>query len=72
MIAKFKERDPENYIIMLTLSPCKMCTKILINAGFKHIYWLTEYRETDHLKIFTEVGVRSGNIKDLINRYYSI
>ena len=28
MIAKFKEYDPENYIVLLTLSPCKMCTKI--------------------------------------------
>lgn len=71
MIAKFKERDPENYIIMLTLSPCKMCTKILINAGFKHVYWLTEYRETDHLKIFTDVGVSSGSIKDLSKGYLS-
>ena len=46
MIAKFKEYDPENYIILLSLSPCKMCTKILVNAGFKHVYWLENYRET--------------------------
>ena len=46
MIAKFKEIDPENYIILLSLSPCKMCTKILVNAGFKHVYWLENYRET--------------------------
>jgi dCMP deaminase len=46
MIAKFKEHDPENYIILLSLSPCKMCTKILVNAGFKHVYWLEDYRET--------------------------
>ena len=25
MIAKFREHDPENYIVLLTLSPCKMC-----------------------------------------------
>ena len=37
MIAKFQEYDPQNYIILLTLSPCKMCTKILVNAGFKHV-----------------------------------
>tara|TARA_R110002060_G_scaffold36175_1_gene47099 strand:- start:475 stop:942 length:468 start_codon:yes stop_codon:yes gene_type:complete len=72
MIAKFKENDPENYMILLTLSPCKMCTKILINAGFKHVYWTKEYRETDHLKIFTECGITSGNFKDLIKHYPSI
>ena len=72
MIAKFKEYDPENYIVLLTLSPCKMCTKILINAGFKHVYWLTEYRDTNHLSIFNNVGVTSGNIECLLNDYHSI
>jgi dCMP deaminase len=72
MIAKFKENDPERYMILLTLSPCKMCTKILINAGFKHIYWIEEYRETKHLEIFTECGITSGNFKDLIKHYPSI
>ena len=72
MIAKFKEMDPERYIVLLTLSPCKMCTKILINAGFKHIYWIDEYRETEHLQIFTKCGITSGNFKDLLKHYPSI
>ena len=72
MIAKFKEYDPENYIVLLTLSPCKMCTKILINAGFKHIYWIDEYRDTSHLIIFNECGITNGNIKDLIKDYQQI
>ena len=72
MIAKFKEYDPENYIILLTLSPCKMCTKILVNAGFKHVYWLTDYRDTDHLSIFKNVGITSGNIQNLLSDYHSI
>jgi len=72
MIAKFNEHDPENYIILLTLSPCKMCTKILVNAGFKHVYWLTDYRDTDHLSIFKNVGITSGNIQNLLSDYHSI
>lgn len=66
MIAKFKESDPENYIVMLTLSPCDYCTKVLVNAGFRRIYWVEEYRETAHLKIFDQVGVRSGSLKKLL------
>lgn len=72
MIAKFKEHDPENYIVLLTLSPCKMCTKILVNAGFKYVYWIDEYRDTDHLSIFTECGISNGNVTDLINYYQQI
>jgi len=72
MIAKFKEYDPENYIVLLTLSPCLMCTKILVNAGFKYIYWIDNYRETSHHNIFNEVGIKFGRIEDLITDYVSI
>jgi len=69
MIAKFKEYDPENYIVLLTLSPCKMCTKILVNAGFKHVYWLDNYRNLDHLEIFKQCKITNGPISTLIDDY---
>jgi|TARA_R110002074_G_C12334505_1_gene648181 dCMP deaminase len=72
MIAKFKEYDPENYIVLLTLSPCKMCTKILINAGFKHVYWIQDYRDTEHLKIFNQCNITCGKISNLVNDYHLI
>lgn len=49
MIAKFREPDPENYMVILTHSPCKMCSKVLVNAGFKEIYWVEDYRDTSHI-----------------------
>jgi dCMP deaminase len=69
MIAKFRERDPENYIVLLTLSPCKMCTKILVNSGFKWVFWIEDYREQAHLSIFDECGVKYGNIEKLKEIY---
>lgn len=69
MAIKFQERDPENYIVLLTLSPCSACAKILINAGFRNIFWIEEYRETDHLSIFDRVGIRYGNIEQLKSQY---
>jgi dCMP deaminase len=69
MIAKFRENDPENYMVLLTLSPCKMCTKILVNSGFKYIFWIEDYREQEHLKIFDECGIVYGNI-DLLKKIY--
>jgi dCMP deaminase len=71
MIAKFREFDPENYIIFLTLSPCKMCTKTLVNSGFKYIYWIEDYREQGHLHIFDECGIKYGNIEKLKLDWYS-
>ena len=69
MIAKFREHDPENYIILLTHSPCSICTKVLMTAGFKHIYWVQEYRETSHLCIFSGQEVTYGNMEKLIYDY---
>ena len=69
MIAKFSESDPQNYIIILTHSPCIMCTKVLVNAGFKRVYWIDEYRETSHLQIFKERNILHGDISQLIHDY---
>lgn len=71
-VAKFREHDPENYVVILTLSPCKQCAKLLINAGFKHVYWIDQYRENDHLSIFDHAKVCCGTIETLKSNIGSI
>jgi dCMP deaminase len=71
MIAKFREHDPENYIILLTHSPCSVCTKVLINAGFKYIYWVNTYRETSHLEVLKKYSILHGDIEQLYADYYN-
>lgn len=69
-LAKFREHDPENYIVLVSHSPCKNCAKLLANSGFKWIYWLDDYRETSHLQeIFDRCEIGSGNIEKLITDY---
>lgn len=72
MIAKFREHNPEDYIIILTHSPCNVCSKVLANAGFRYVYWINEYRETSHLKMFDSLGIKYGNIESLIEFYPEI
>jgi dCMP deaminase len=73
MIAKFREPDPENYIIMLTHSPCNICSKVLANAGFKYVYWINEYRETRHLdSILDRSGIIHGDVNKLYVDYSNI
>lgn len=70
LIAKFRETDPENYVIIISHSPCKICSKVLVNAGFKNIYWLENYRDTSHLsEIFENAGVVGCNINTLENSF---
>jgi deoxycytidylate deaminase len=69
MIAKFRERDPENYIVLVTNSPCRMCAMRLVNAGFKQVYYINEYRNTEHLaEIFGSCNIKYGKIS-IINKF---
>jgi len=69
-IAKFREHDPENYIVMISHSPCANCAKVLANSGFKHIYWINEYRDTSHHDtIFSRCGISNGDWEKLTENY---
>jgi deoxycytidylate deaminase len=69
-IAKFREHDPENYIVLITHSPCKTCSKFLVNSGFKWIYWVNEYREISHLwEIFERCSVGHGDLRTFEDDY---
>ena len=71
-IAKFKEHDPENWIIIVSTSPCNLCMKLLINCGFKHIYWVDSYRETSHLDVLKDLDITCGDIDKLKDHYPDI
>lgn len=68
LIAKFSESDPEKYIVIITHSPCSVCSKVLVNAGFRNIFWLQEYRKTKHLeRIFKGRIDNYGNVDKLLS-----
>lgn len=72
LIAKFRERDPENYIVLLTHSPCDICMKLIINSGFRYVFWEKEYRVTSHLSVLEGLGIKCGDFEELNNIYETI
>jgi len=69
-IAKFREHDPENYIVLVSHSPCPNCAKLLANSGFKWVYWVSDYRENAHLsQIFNRCQIGNGNIEQFTQDY---
>ena len=69
-LAKFRENDPENYIVLISHSPCNKCAKLLANSGFKWVYWINDYRENKHLnEIFTRCDIGHGNTDSLKFEY---
>lgn len=68
MLIKSSVYDRDNYIVFLTHSPCNICSKLLINAGIKYVYWVNEYRETSHLDLYFKDNLLGwGSIADLKN-----
>lgn len=65
-IAKFREYDPENYIVFISMSPCRSCAMYLVNAGFRYVYYIDEYRDISHLsEIFGRNNIKYGKISEL-------
>jgi dCMP deaminase len=43
--------------LYVTLSPCKECSKLIIQSGIKQVVYAEEYRDTSGLKILAESGI---------------
>lgn len=43
--------------LYVTYSPCKECSKLIIQAGIKQVFYVEEYRDTSGLKILREAGI---------------
>jgi dCMP deaminase len=41
----------------VTLSPCKMCAKALVNAGISTVKYTQEYRNTEGVDILKSAGI---------------
>ena len=50
-------QNSEGSTLYLTLSPCKHCSKLIIQSGIKKVIYKEEYRDLDGLKILREAGV---------------
>jgi dCMP deaminase len=52
----------------VTLSPCRMCAKAIVNAGINEVIYLNQYRDTSGLDILTGAGIKLvHDIDDCLN-----
>ena len=56
-LLKLDYNNPKEKIMWLTLSPCKMCAKAIINSGIKKVIYKEEYRDIEGLKILKNSGI---------------
>lgn len=50
----------------LTHSPCKSCSKLIVNAGISTVIYDIPYRDVSGLEILSSVGIDVFNLKEVI------
>jgi dCMP deaminase len=64
-LLKMDYNNPKNKKLYLTLSPCRMCAKAIVNAGIDTVIYDEEYRETSGIDILTDSGVSVVSFKNI-------
>lgn len=54
----------EGTTLYCTLSPCRDCAKLLINAGIKKVVYLNKYRDTSGIDLLAKVGIEVTEYKE--------
>lgn len=57
-LLKMDYNNPKTKVMYLTLSPCKMCAKAIVNAGISELVYINEYRDKAGLDILRGAGIK--------------
>lgn len=64
-LLKMDYNNPKRKVMYVTLSPCRMCCKAIVNSGIDEVVYGEEYRDTSGLTILNVVGVRSRRMLEV-------
>ncbi len=56
-LLKMDYNNPKDKKMYVTLLPCRLCAKAIINAGIKEVIYSELYRDTSSLEILNSQGV---------------
>ena len=56
-LLKLDYNNPKHKVMYVTLSPCRMCAKSMINAGIREVVYDEEYRDTSGLQVLEKSSV---------------
>jgi dCMP deaminase len=56
--------DCSGATLFITLSPCKDCSKLVLQAGIKRVVYLMEYKDTTGVDFLRSAGVEVVHIAD--------
>lgn len=63
-LLKMDYNNPKKKKLYLTLSPCRMCAKAIVNAGIDEVIYSEEYRDISGLEILSSSGISVKQTSD--------
>jgi dCMP deaminase len=57
-LLKMDYNNPKSKNMYVTLSPCRMCSKAIVNSGIDSVIYNIEYRDSSGLDILRDAGVK--------------
>ena len=57
-LLKLDYNNPKEKTMFLTLSPCPLCAKAIVNSGITHVIYKEEYRNLKGLEILRQAQVK--------------
>ena len=62
-LLKMDFNNPKKKKMYITMSPCRMCAKAIVNAGVKKIIYDEEYRDQGGTRLLADAGVEVSKFK---------
>ena len=66
-LLKMDYNNPKDKTIYVTLSPCRMCAKAIINAGVSRVVYDEEYRDPAGVNLLRDVGIQVSRFRPVRN-----
>ena len=68
-LLKMDYNNPKKKKLYLTLSPCRMCAKAMVNAGISEVFYSEIYRDSSSLAILDESKIKHKLIELKLDNY---
>jgi len=63
-LIKLDYNNPKKKIMYVSMSPCKMCAKAIINAGISEVVYRDEYRDPSGIILLNNSGIQVRRINN--------
>lgn len=65
-LIKLDYNNPKKKIMYISMSPCKMCAKAIINAGISEVVYRDSYRDSSGIGLLNIAGIRVRKINNIM------